>query len=262
MVAIYNPDGSYNYTASVFGEKPSSSLAIIGCAIFALIFFAHLIQSIQFKTRYLIPMIIASFMEVVGYAIRYKSIGDPFNLLEYSVQQTFIILAPIFLAASQYIMLEKLIINVGGSYSPIRHTLIAKIFVGCDILSFLVQCAGSAVLLTIPSLFVTGTNILIAGLVVQVISFTAFLITASAFYYRASQDNKGMGWRIIFIVLFASATLVLIRSVFRVIEFSSGYSGPIVKDENYMYAFDFGLIAIAIILFNFFHPARYIKSVV
>ncbi|KAJ3129580.1 hypothetical protein HK100_008531 [Physocladia obscura] len=258
--AVYLPDGSYNYSASLYGEEPSKNLALAAGGIFALLFITHIVQSIRFKTRYLIAAIVAAFMETTGYGMRYKSINNPFDVSGYAAQQGMIILAPVLLAASQYVVLEKIILHIGESSSPIRASLIAKIFVGCDILSFAIQGAGSGILVSSVEHYTMGTNILIGGLIIQVISYASFLATALVVFNRGKHLNNEEGWRRMFYALFAGAILVMIRSVFRVIEFSMGYNGPIATNEHYMYVFDFGLVAIAMLLFNIFHPGQLLQS--
>ncbi|KAJ3129578.1 hypothetical protein HK100_008529 [Physocladia obscura] len=258
--AEYLSDGSYNYAASLYGEKPSTSLPLVASGIFALLFIAHIIQSIRFKIRYLIAAIIAALMELTGYGLRYKSVKSPFDISGYASQQGMIILAPVLLAASQYVVLEKIILHIGESSSPIRASLIAKIFVFCDILSFVIQGAGSGILVSSATNYTMGTNILIGGLVIQVISYASFLATALIVFNRGKHLNNEEGWRKMFYALFTGAILVMIRSVFRVVEFVMGYNGPIATNENYMYVFDFALVAGAMLLFNIFHPGYLLKN--
>jgi hypothetical protein len=47
-------------------------------------------------------------VEVTGYACRLASRQDPFNINLYSAQYAFLVLAPIFLAASVYVMLGRM----------------------------------------------------------------------------------------------------------------------------------------------------------
>ena len=46
--------------------------------------------------------------EVTGYASRLASRQDPFNISLYSAQYAFLVLAPIFLVASLYVMLGRM----------------------------------------------------------------------------------------------------------------------------------------------------------
>ena len=147
--------------------------------------------------------------------------------------------------------------------SPIRHTLIAKAFVGSDILSFIIQGAGSGILVSASSAgqATTGTSLLIAGLVIQVLSVLIYLAIAFIFYLNASTKmNKET--KSLFIALYVAGVMVLLRSVFRVVEFSSGYAGPIVVNENFMYGLDFVPLCLALICFLIVHPEKVLKEVV
>lgn len=54
-----------------------------------------------------------------------------------------VLLAPIFFAASMYMVLGRIIRLVdANSYSPIRVNWLTKIFVAGDVISFFVQAAG------------------------------------------------------------------------------------------------------------------------
>ena len=59
------------------------------------------------------------------------------------MQTLLILLAPVLFAASLYMELGRIILLVDGeSASLVRRTWLTKIFVGGDVLSFLVQSAG------------------------------------------------------------------------------------------------------------------------
>ena len=53
--------------------------------------------------------------------------------------------------------------------------------------------------------------------------------------------------------------MVLIRSIFRIIEFEAGHNGPIATNEHYMYVFDFALLCVAWISLLVFHPGVLLK---
>ncbi len=61
----------------------------------------------------------------------------------YILQTLTILLAPILFSASIYMVLKRVIIMTGAEkYSLIRATWLTRVFVGGDILSFLIQAAG------------------------------------------------------------------------------------------------------------------------
>ncbi|KAJ3124223.1 hypothetical protein HK100_011306, partial [Physocladia obscura] len=223
---------------SPYGEKPDRNLAIMACVVYSVLFAISITQSYKFKSLYMIAALVGVFLEALGFGLRILSIDDPFEVTKYSVQQSFILIAPVLIAATQYVVLGKLIEYVDPVASPLRHDVIAKIFVTCDIISFLIQVGGSILLISFKQYFQTGTNILIGGLIVQVISFTAYLSLAIVFYRRvtkkplAETQVSNNNWRKLFFALFLSGTMVFVRSIFRVIEFGDGFSGPIATNEH------------------------------
>ncbi|KAJ3243027.1 hypothetical protein HDU78_000910 [Chytriomyces hyalinus] len=268
MDKTHNADGSINYESSPYGEQPRLILAQIAAGIFALLFLVHLGQAIRFKTRYMGAAIAGCLMEAIGYASRCISIGDPFRIATYASQHGLIVISPVLVAATQYVMLEKVIHHSYPEASPVKHTLITKAFVIGDVIAFFVQITGSGMLVSDPKNADLGIKILMAGLVVQVISFALYLSIAIVFYQRANKlanaaklglvDEKA--WRTMFATLMASGGFVFLRSVFRIIEFSYGFKGFIATNEIYMYVFDFALMVLALLAFNIFHPGMYFRA--
>ncbi|KAJ3350667.1 hypothetical protein HDU83_009490 [Entophlyctis luteolus] len=259
---VYNSDGSYNYAYSLFHEEPSKNLAYLACGVFALLFIAHLVQAIRFRTSYMVPLILGVLFEAAGYGARIPAIDNPFNIGAYSGQSSLIIISPVLIAASQYVMMEKIMHFVDAAASPVRPSLIAKIFVTSDIISFLVQGSGSGILVSSPALYNMGNYILIGGLVIQVVFYTAFLLISYVFCSRVKGvASSNSGWKKLYLALFTSCVLVLIRSIFRVIEFAAGFDGPIATNEKYMYTFDFALVTIAVVILNVYHPGVYLKTI-
>jgi hypothetical protein len=57
-------------------------------------------------------------------------------------------------------------------------------------------------------------------------------------------------------VLFTASALIMIRSVFRVIEYVQGTNGYLLSHEIYLYIFDAALMCGAVVLFNIVHPSQ------
>jgi hypothetical protein len=67
---------------------------------------------------------------------------------------------------------------------------------------------------------------------------------------------SGLPWEKHMFVLFAASMLVMIRSVFRVVEYLQGFDGYLLSHEVYLYVFDALLMFIMMALFNWIHPAE------
>lgn len=116
--------------------------------------------------------------------------------------------------------------------SIIRPTWLTKIFLGGDILCFLVQAAGASFLVKTDASQSTknlGKYIILAGLVIQLIVFGFFLVVAAIFHLRAGKAErleigtvKMFNWQKYMVTLYIVSGLVTVRNIFRVAEYVTG----------------------------------------
>lgn len=77
----------------------------------------------------------------------------------------------------------------------------------------------------------TGENVIIGGLVVQILFFTCFVVTAGIFHARLIRVPTGKSvqvhhlWTRSLYSLYAGSVLIWVRCVFRLIEYAQGMSG-------------------------------------
>lgn len=57
-------------------------------------------------------------------------------------------------------------------------------------------------------------------------------------------------------VLYVGSMLIMVRSLFRAIEYLQGFDGYLLKHEAYLYIFDALLMFFVMVLFNWIHPAE------
>jgi hypothetical protein len=82
----------------------------LAIALFSLAFITHLLQAIKYRTWYLLPLALGCTMEVIGYIARSLSATkDPYNTTYFVLQYFFIVTAPVFITATVYVCLNKLI---------------------------------------------------------------------------------------------------------------------------------------------------------
>jgi hypothetical protein len=107
-----------------------------------------------------------------------------------------------------------------------------------------------------------GENIVIGGLIVQVIVFGIFIVTAGIFHkrMRARPSNAALGkplnWELYLTVLYVASLLIMVRSVFRLIEYAQGNDGYLMSHEIYLYLFDSLLMLAAMVLMAWYHPSE------
>ncbi|KAI9832807.1 MAG: hypothetical protein M1819_004027 [Sarea resinae] len=245
---------------------PSMGAAVAFAVLFFLTTFCHGYQLIRTRTWYLIPLFIGGIFEFVGYIARAESSSQSpdFTLGPYIVQTILLLVAPALFAASIYMELGRIILLVEGeSRAMIKKRWLTKIFVAGDILSFLAQSAGGAIMAGKTQESVTnGSHIVIAGLAIQLIFFGFFLLVAVSFNISIVKApttrsiSTTIPWRKHLITLYAASILIMIRSIFRVAEYVQGGDGYTLKHEVFLYIFDSVLMLGVMIIFNIIHPSE------
>jgi hypothetical protein len=111
-----------------------------------------------------------------------------------------------------------------------------------------------------------GQNIITGGLGIQVLFFGLFIVVAGIFNYRLraapSLRSKQLSvpWQSYLYVLYGASFLILIRSVFRIVEYVIGQDGYLLDHEIFLYIFDALLMFSSMVLFNVYHPSRIINK--
>jgi hypothetical protein len=170
-------------------------------------------------------------VEVVGFGVRTTGKSHSKELSLFIVQYLGILLAPIFFAAAAYMFLGRLIgVTNGQSYSFIRITWLTKIFVGGDILCFFIQLVGGSLQASADDDKgqKLGQNIILCGLVLQIVIFFVFLAVAILFHkrIRARPTAKSMvtdfPWEQFLYMLYIVSVLITLRNIFRAAEYAMG----------------------------------------
>jgi membrane protein CcdC involved in cytochrome C biogenesis len=170
-------------------------------------------------------------VEVLGYAARAKGHDDPGAMDPFIIQTLLILLAPILFAASVYMFLGRIVRNTGqDALSVVRPTLLTKIFVGGDVLCFLIQGVGAGILSKAKEKkdYDLGKAIILGGLVLQLVIFGLFMVVAAVFHVRANKVVPGrtpanaFNWRRYLAMLYAVSLIITLRNVFRFAEYVGG----------------------------------------
>lgn len=111
-----------------------------------------------------------------------------------------------------------------------------------------------------------GAKVIVAGLFVQLIFFGFFVIVAIAFDLSIHQDPTSQSrthslWRRHMWALYSGSTLIMIRSVFRAVEYLQGFDGYLLGHEAYLYLFDAVLMFLVMVLFNCVHPSEIVALI-
>jgi hypothetical protein len=170
--------------------------------------------------------------------------------------------APTFFTAGIYVLLGRFIALLGRDSSVLSPSLYLWIFVTCDVISLVVQAIGggmaSAATNDPNGDTAPGTHIMVAGIVFQMASITVFVVLAADFVRRAVRRRllQHMSGSIVplFGAMIFSVVCIYVRSIYRTIELSEGWSGYLITTERYFIALDGAMMVAAVVVFNVFHP--------
>lgn len=136
-----------------------------------------------------------------------------------------------------------------------------------DFLSLLLQAIGGAIADTADthSLSRVGIDIMIAGLVLQVISLAAFLAFFADFSWRCHKGVLDMDplkvrtrastlFKLFRASLLLATVVILVRSIFRVVELWQGFEGDLWNNETDFLILDGAMMAIAVLCLTATHP--------
>lgn len=159
------------------------------------------------------------------------------------------------------------------------------VFLGADAISLIMQAAGGGIASSADATkgddMEIGPNIMLAGIVFQLISMLFFVIIGTDFVYRVMADkpyafrstlrttsldstNEKIiqkqnltRWGIFLIGgVGISSLAIIIRGVYRTAELSQGWGGSIMLTQNFQNFLDGLPMVIAVVIFNFINPTH------
>ena len=128
-------------------------------------------------------------------------------------------MAPLLIAAGNYISLGRLIISVLPRNSQrlfrLNPIFITRVFVGSDVVSLIIQASGSGVASSENWSGKTGLNMLIAGLALQLATNMVFMTLTAAFLKRAVLERRvrasaPQGWHRVATAVTISIVLIFV----------------------------------------------------
>ncbi|KAH6971126.1 RTA1 like protein-domain-containing protein [Ilyonectria sp. MPI-CAGE-AT-0026] len=223
----------------------------------AAVIFIILFSAIQLYTR------IIQFIGYIGRAVSSSQSPD-WTVKPYIVQTLLLLVAPALYAASIYMILGRIILLTDGEqHSIVKRKWLTKLFVCGDVVSFFMQGAGGGIMAsgTVEAME-TGEHIIIGGLVVQIVVFSLFAAVAGIFHRRMwlAPTTKvltgNIPWQSYLHTLYGASLLIMIRSLFRLIEYAQGNAGYLISHEVFLYIFDSVLMFGTMVLFAWYHPSE------
>jgi RTA1 like protein len=267
-----DPDALYLYC-------PSFGAAVTFSCLFGLVTIAHIIQAVLYKKPFTWVLIMGSLWEFGGYVSRSLSVADQKNVAIGTTQSLLILLSPLWINAFVYMLLGRMVqffLDDRRVYR-IKAKNFTWIFVSLDIATFVVQAIGG---LEANSKDVatakTGLHVYMGGIGFQETVIIAFTCMAYRFQRKLAQQERqyseaGQGIsmtefrspqqaRKLLYLVYTALGLITLRIIFRLIEYSQGFTSALVKHEWFPYVFDAAPMLIAILTFNILHPGRILRG--
>ncbi|KAE8383703.1 RTA1 like protein-domain-containing protein [Aspergillus bertholletiae] len=225
--------------SSIYFYHPSLAASILFTILYILPLSYHAYLSIiapytgrRQKTAYFIPIVVGAATEVGAYAVRAASVKQPDNVGLYATSATLIVIAPVLVCASLYILIGRLI-RAGGHpaaspntetkqplllFGSISPSWIPRVFVTSDVVSFLTQAAGSGIASSNDwqgAQKDVGVGVLIGGLVLQLVTFVFFLIVVVWFDRRSSSTGEvDSGVRSVLNGIYIAGVFITVRTIY------------------------------------------------
>lgn len=269
--------GRYGYVPpdacnAQWAYAPSFEAAIAFAVLFGILTIAHFALAITFRKGFCWVMIMGVSWEFASFIVRalgaHNQQSQPFSF----ASTLLFLLAPLWVNAYVYMTAGRLI----WTYHPDKKVWIfkaislGKYFVWLDVFSFLVQAVGGIMLSPggSESTMKTGKNIYMTGVGVQQLFILLFFALIVRFQVEVQRfgvsDLSGLGkrWLWVTYALYAALTLISMRIIFRLVEFSAGtgVDNPLPYHEKYALALDAFPMTLAILILAVVHPGLALKG--
>ncbi|KAE8145971.1 RTA1 like protein [Aspergillus avenaceus] len=251
---------NYNY----YHFTPNKVVGIVATCLYGTSTVYHLYQVWRTKAYYFVTFITGAVMMTLGYIFRIMGAVDPTDFGPFVAQAICIVLPPAFYAATIYMIYGRLVRSTGHEkLSIVAPAKVTKIFLIGDIVAIIGQSTGGGLTPNGGSLAKIGDGITVAGLFVQLVFFGFFLAVTVLFERRVRGQAIGRRrprWLVLLYVLFLVSILIIVRCLFRVVEYIQGTEGFLATHEVYLYAFDTLPMFIVQAIFHVWHPGRILVS--
>lgn len=152
--------------------------------------------------------------------------------------------------------------------SSIRPKRLTLIFVMNDILCFCTQLGGAGVQVTgDANIMDIGKKVVLAGLIFSLVVFAFFVLVAAIFHRRLLKSpppflmvNTDFKWTRYMWAIYVACVAIMIRNLFRTIQFGASSTAAVNAKEVYIYVFDASMMFVSFLVLAVYHPGLLIKK--
>lgn len=279
--------GSWNLEDLVaydfFKYTPSTALAAIALALYAVAAAVVGCQTWKSGWRYIHTVTITGLIEAAGYSAMLATIqlsGKTNIYGAYVAMQVFIVLSPNLLQASLYWTVGNLLAaspELTQGKKMLGRKVITFTFAGADLFALVVQAIGISLWATAKSSsdgsesqFNLGNRIMLAGLAIQLFCFILFTLLAIWVHRHPKNVITGThNLRKLYTGIYIATVFLFVRNIFRLVEFTqTTILGLNPSDDVYIlankevlfYTLDTTPILLCFLAFIAYHPGWYLPK--
>ncbi|KAF2771171.1 hypothetical protein EJ03DRAFT_290374 [Teratosphaeria nubilosa] len=239
---------------------PSFAPAISFCMIFAVLSIAHGFLGTRKRAGFVKPLITGGFLEAIAFGFRAYAHYHPEQALPQSVDSLFSLVAPNFFAVTIFLYGARLIrASATPKLSIISPVWMTRAFVGADMVSLALLVLGESIYNGCRNLRgeKVGTDLVIAGLLVQLFTicvFVGFVVTFHVRYAKSmlAKDHPAEAKKVkrLLILTYKLCISVWGRTMFVLTLTGMGPVGFLSKKEFWIYVSDAAQMVV-VMLFGF-----------
>ncbi|KAF9147638.1 hypothetical protein BG015_010679 [Linnemannia schmuckeri] len=244
-------------------------------AILGLLFSYHIFCH---KNKWALCLPIGAFASSLGFFLRLGLDPHDMKVPIFVIQNILIIATPSAFLAFNYMLYGRLVTAIDpqfvsdksrprmakSRYSFIPPRIVGHAFVCSDITTFLIQVAAGSMVGNAgsnnPSLANIGDKLFLVGVCAQGVSYCLFTLLLSDTLMRLVAERRKTGlsqpesrWMgldrntsLTVAALYFSSLFIIIRSVYRIVEFVQGHQGYLISHEVFLFVFDVVPLILAI----------------
>ncbi|GAA5958416.1 hypothetical protein JCM8115_002459 [Rhodotorula mucilaginosa] len=277
-LSVRRDENSSEILRNILGYKPS-----VGAAVAAIAFYlvsTLLLHISYFHTfrghKFMIVLLLGMIAMIAGFVFRILYSNNLTEVGFYLPMILCILLSPTTYLAINYMLLSRLARALDATKALLLPAgLIAKLFVLSDIVSFVLQAFGSGSSASGDAH--ASKKTIVIGLVVQLVSYCLFCLIFLIFGLRVKHVRPGLelerfrwrhlnpfsvkpiaNWKVLYWAIAFSSIGIIIRSVYRVLEYTQG--DHLATHEVYFYMLDTLPLWVSTTSYVFVWPSRVLKG--
>ncbi|WVW79663.1 hypothetical protein I302_101632 [Kwoniella bestiolae CBS 10118] len=245
-VAIYNPNG------------PAAIIAFLVFGGVAVGLWTRYFRFGKPRPKFALQTILGTTFMALGFICRFSR-RNHINAWSWLFETLFILISPCAFLAQMYGLVPRLATHLNAEqYLVIKGRVIVVLFVLVDITLVIAQLTGTALTITFGKLVSIGVKLTTAALWVQLAFFALYFCLAGISYRRLNRADPT--WKYdpavnrMFWLIIVSCVCLLIRSIYRVAEYTCGADSKLAQSEPAFYLLDSVPMLIIVSLFLAFWP--------